>query len=215
MIKRIIFDLDNTLIQWEDEKNWDKVYKNISKQYEISAQQFKEVKKMINNYEYVEEIFNEEIMQKMINEILQQKYTTEFIKIILSTFAECVPEQKDAELEEVLKYLSTKYELVVLTNWFGWQQEKRLQKYGIYKYFKNVYGADKFKIKPNKEAYEIAVGDNKPNECIMIGDGIQNDVEGAIQNGLNAILFNPNYNEQKEKNNYKTIKNFNELKSIL
>lgn len=215
MIKKIIFDLDNTLIKWEDEKNWDKVYNNLLKKYEISIQQFQKVRNIINNYELVEEIFDEKTMQKMINSELEKEYSTEFVKTILETFAECIPEGRDTELEETLKYLSTKYELVVLTNWFGWQQEKRLQKYGIIEYFKKVYGADKFKVKPNKEAYQIAIGDNKTNECIMIGDGIKNDVEGAIKNGLNAILFNPNYEKQKEKDNYKVIRSFNELKSIL
>ena len=43
------------------------------------------------------------------------------------------------EVKNTLKYLSNKYELVVLTNWFTDCQQKRLEKAGILKYFKKVF----------------------------------------------------------------------------
>ena len=215
MIKKIIFDLDNTLITWEDEKNWNKAYKELVQQYKITTEQFDKVKQIMNNYEVLEDIFCKETMQEMINKKLNKEYPIQFLQIILNTFAQCVPEQKNPDLYETLQYLSQKYELVVLTNWFTWEQGKRLEKYGISQYFTRIYGADSFKVKPNKESYDVAIGTNKKDECIMIGDGIKNDVEGAIKNGIQAILYNPNGLNQSKKDDYKVISNFRQLKSIL
>lgn len=214
MIKKIIFDVDNTLIPWDDEENWNKVYDALIIEYELTMDECNDVKNVVNNYELMEDIFAVNKMQKMINSAIQKEYSEKFLQIILEIFAECVPE-RDLELEETIKYLSTKYELVILTNWYTWQQEARLQKFGILQYFTNVYGADHFKIKPNKEAFEVAMGKNKPDECIMIGDGIENDVKPAIKYGLDAILVDYNYDESNQENNFKTIKNVKELREVL
>lgn len=215
MIKRIIFDLDNTLIKWDDEENWNKVYNSLSNKYGITNQELTSVKGVLNNYELLANTFNKQMMQKMVNNALQKEYSVDFVETILKTFETCVPDEKNQQLEKTLSYLGSKYELVVLTNWYEEQQKIRLDKYGILKYFKNVYGADHFKIKPNKEAFKIAIGDKLEQECIMIGDSIKTDVLGAINAGLNAILYAPNDVDDEVKNEYKIIKDLNELKVIL
>ncbi len=218
MIKKIIFDLDNTLIKWEDEKNWYRVYEKIKKNYQITPEEFQKIRLSVEEYEKNEDIFNEEKMQKKINNAIGKNLNKEFVQTILKIFADCIPDEKDSELDETLQYLICKYELVILTNWFTWPQEERLEKYGIRKYFTKVHGADKFKLKPNRQAFEVAIGDNKITECIMIGDGIVNDIEGAKKIGLDAILLVNNCNdavEQIRKQEYRVIKNIGELKQIL
>ena len=37
-----------------------------------------------------------------------------------------------------------------------------------------------------------AIGDNKPEECIMIGDNFERDIQGALNAGLQVIWYNPN-----------------------
>lgn len=192
MIKKLIFDLDNTLIKWEDEKNWQKAYKQIKKIYDVTEDEFEKIKIAVNEYEKYEEIFNEKKMQENINKAINKQFKNDFLQMILNIFADCIPEDKDPDLDSTLEYLSDKYELVVLTNWFEWPQEVRLEKYGIRKYFSKVFGADKFKLKPNKEAFETAMENNSADECIMIGDGIINDIEGARIIGLEAILLQNN-----------------------
>ena len=66
-------------------------------------------------------------------------------------------------------------------------------------------------MKPNKESYIAAAGNKKIEECIMIGDSIKNDVEGALNCGMQAIHFNPN----KMGSQYTSIQNFLELKQML
>ena len=112
------------------------------------------------------------------------------------------------ELIDLLDYLSSKYELVVVTNWFCDVQSKRLENSGILKYFKKVYASSEYKSKPNKEIYLAALGSNKPNECVMIGDSIEKDIEPAIKLGMDAILIG--YSDK-----YKCVKNVVEIKEML
>ena len=115
------------------------------------------------------------------------------------------------EVIETLEYLSQKYELVTLSNWFEKEQEERLEKVGIRKFFKSCYACENIKMKPNKESYLTAAGDKKIKECIMIGDSIKKDVEGAISCGMQAIYYNPG----KKQSEHTNIRNFSELRQIL
>ena len=113
---------------------------------------------------------------------------------------------------EVLEYLSKKYELVVLTNWFTIPQENRLKHVSINKYFKKIYGGELY-IKPNSKAFLNACDLYKPNECLMIGDDYNKDIIGASKAHLQVIYFN--YKNKENKNNYKEIKDLKELERIL
>jgi HAD superfamily hydrolase (TIGR01549 family) len=109
---------------------------------------------------------------------------------------------------ETLDYLSKKYELVVLTNFFTVAQETRLKRFGIRDYFKEVYGADD-NSKPNKAAYIMAANKTKLNECLFVGDNLVNDYERPIELGMEAIWLT------KEKTDKRSIKNINDLRRLL
>ena len=109
------------------------------------------------------------IMNKLIEKEIGKKLTGNFIRTYMEiSITESVPKIIEKEKIETIQYLSEKYELVALTNWFTWSQEERLKQIGIGKYFKQIYGAEDFDKKPSKESYEIAIGNNKKEECIII-----------------------------------------------
>lgn len=112
------------------------------------------------------------------------------------------------ELIDLLEYLSSKYDLYVITNWFCDVQSKRLENAGIIKYFKKVYASSEYKSKPDKEMFLKAMDNNLPCECVMIGDSITKDIIPAIDIGMNAILIG-------DDKNYKCIKSILELKEML
>ena len=86
----------------------------------------------------------------------------------------------------------------------------------INKYFSRVYSAEKTNRKPFKEAFVNAIADNKPQECIMIGDSLERDINGAINAGLRAVYYNPNEIPNYEgKNSYRIINKLEQLKEIL
>lgn len=211
MIKRIIFDLDNTLIEWKEEY-WDSIEKALIrsniKYTKIDAEKIKEA---VNNYEMEYNIYKKEYMLECMKTYSNLNLKIEFIDNWIDELSKCAPEKLDEEIIDTLEYLYKKYELVVLTNWFKISQINRMNKVNITKYFKEIYTPEEFLNKPNKQAFLIA-SENKIDECIMVGDTFDVDIKGALNVGMKAIYINK---EGKENKDYITIKNFNELKEIM
>ena len=216
MIRRVIFDIDNTLIPWE-EKYYNEI-KNVLDELnvEYTEQDYIEIQKAFSEYENEYYTFNRKTMMEYINKYTKKNYQEEFIYEIIKKWGSCVPEKSDENIIKLLEYLKTKYELVILTDWYEDQQSERLQKLDILKYFQKVYSAEKTKRKPFKEAFIQAIGDNKPEECIMIGDNFERDIKGALNAGLQAIWYNPNNKIEITKDiEYYEISNLKEVNTIL
>lgn len=207
MIKKIIFDLDNTLIMWKDE--YLEALKKTLKKYN-NKEDANDINDLIDNYETKYDSYNKEIFLNHINKSIKEKINMEFIEEFFHNIG-FMAEQNE-EVIDVLEYLSKKYELIVLTNWFTIPQKNRLKTAKIDKYFKEVIGAEQTR-KPFKESFLNACGKEKPEECIMIGDNYEIDILGAHNAGLKTIFLNQNNKENKEQ--FKEIKNLKELKNIL
>ena len=213
MIKRVILDIDNTLIPWIEEydKEINKTLDELNIEY--TNEDYNNILEAMSAYENEYYTFNKKIMLDYINQYTNKKYPIEFINNIIDRWANCVPDKIEKETIETLKYLNSKYELVILTDWFGNQQSNRLEKLDILKYFQKVYSAEKTKRKPFKEAFIQAIGNNSPEECIMIGDNLERDIKGALNAGLNAVYYNPNHKEFDVE--CTDISKIEELKNIL
>lgn len=212
MIKRVIFDLDDTLIPWDN--NYFKDFMPVMIEYGVidSKEDILKFVKAINDYEKFNNRYDDKIFIEYINEMLNKNISEEFYNKLNTYFQTCVPKKIDKNILEVLEYLKDKYELVILTNFFEELQIKRLENYGIKNYFMSVIGGNKY-IKPHKQSYLIACGEHNPSECVMIGDNYINDVEGAIKNGLQAIYLN--LKNDKVDKEITSISNLIELKNIL
>ena len=211
-MKKIVFDLDNTLIPWKEEY-WNTInetfeYFNI-KYSEDDILKFKEA---IDNYENEYDIYRESAMKKIAEDYLGFKLPDNFIQKWEEYLSLCTPDILPIDDVETFEYLYDKYELVVLTNWFTEQQKARLEKVGIMKYFKTIIGTDTVKNKPNNESYIKACLPYNLDECVMIGDSITCDYEGALKVGMKAILYDPN---NKNKIKGLKIKSMKELKKLL
>jgi HAD hydrolase, family IA, variant 1 len=128
-----------------------------------------------------------------------------------------VPKEYPKEDFETLAYLSKKYELVILTNWFIECQIKRLENIGICKFFTEFYGAEKY-AKPYKESFEQAAGKFQMDEIAMVGDSLKMDIKGAIDAGIKNVVWRDIKNkaeEYKEKlEGVYVIKELKQLKDI-
>ena len=210
MIKRIIFDQDNTLMEWK--KEYDETYKYALDELGVkySKEELNKLIDAVNNYEKYYDIFDKKSMSDLINEKCIIKVPSNFVDVWMKYLCNCVSEE-DKNIIPTLKYLSEKYELVVLSNWFSYSQIERLKKVGMDKYFTEMIFTDKVKNKPNKEAFIKACGPYKREECIMIGDSMNIDINGAINAGLRGILLDPKgMYEYKDK-----INNIKELEELL
>lgn len=204
MIKRLIFDLDNTLIMWKDEYK-DAIKKTIE-HFKININ-YLDVDNVIEKYEEYYDRYDKEFFVSLINSEFNINVNTDFIDYWLNELGNMTTVNE--ELNEMLEYLSSKYELVVLTNWFRESQINRLKNANMACYFKEVYGADEYS-KPNPNAFYKAMGSYKSEEVIMIGDSFKTDIKPAIDLGIKTIMIT----NEKRKDTV-TIKSILELKEML
>ena len=218
MIKRIIFDLDNVLIDWKDE------YENATQEsfdeigYEYDSELVEKFLKARSEYEDNIKFYSKKDMLDYINTKMERKIPDEFIDLYIRNFGNKVPDRLSKEYYETLEYLSNKYELVVLSNWFAETQIERLKRVDILKYFKNVYTGEQA-AKPYKQSFVNAMNGFKPEECAMIGDNLKIDIEGAKNAGILKLIWKDINNKKQEHldelNGVNVINEFEELKNIL
>ncbi len=119
---------------------------------------------------------------------------------------------------EVLQYLSAKgYRMHIITNGFEKTQHSKLKTSGLDKFFEEVITSEgSNSLKPQKEIFEFAMNlaGCTAKESIMIGDGLDVDVLGAMNAGMDQVHVNFNDAPQDLKPTY-TIRNLDELKEFL
>lgn len=185
MLKRLIFDVDNTLIVGVNFK--EAIINTLEELNIYSEENLDNFFEGINSYEGVYNNYNSKDYKKHMEECMNTIIPDNFLDVFFKYLKDVIPDKND-KLISTIDELSKRYELVLLTNYFSISQLNRLNNMGIGKYFTEAYGEDL--IKPNKEAYIKACGPHKPSECVMIGDSMFLDVECAINAGLKAIFVN-------------------------
>ena len=185
MVKRLIFDVDGTLIPGVDFTPAIEI--TLRKLNLYSDENLINLKYGISTYENVFNNYNEKDFTDYMSKILECELPQNFYSI-LSKEEEKAILSRNENLINALSELSEEYEMVLLTNYFRKTQINRLNNMGIGMFFSQCYGQEL--IKPNHEAFIRACGNNKPKECVMIGDNIKIDIEGAKKAGLNTIFVN-------------------------
>lgn len=208
MIKRIIFDLDNTLINVPN--NLDSEFMKIINKFNLNITS-KELYSAVGTYETSGKniYYDKDKVINTVNSVLNINIDSVFFDEFLSMYSKLVDELEDGVVD-TLKYLKNKYELVVLTNWFTESQSNRLKEAGILEYFDNVYGTDIVPMKPLKESFLAVMGDLKPDECVMVGDNLNVDIKIPYEMGMNVYHLN-----KKGTTKYPTIRRIKDLKERL
>ena len=194
MIKRLIFDVDGTLIRGMSFSNC--IENTLRKMQIYSEVNVRNFENAICTYEKIYDNYNISDYTNHIGNALNKELPNSFIDIFFEELKTCIP-PKNYELIQSIHNLSQNYELVLLTNFFSKSQYNRLNNMEIGQYFTECYG-EKI-IKPNNESYINACGTNNPSECIMIGDNISLDIMGAKQAGLKTIFVNTKSIDVSEK----------------
>ena len=185
MIKRLIFDVDGTLITGVNFREY--VKKTLEKIDIYTEENVDNFLKAMKTYETKFDNYNKNDYLNHIGKGINQKLPDDFLKIFFEELKVAIPPLNE-ELIQAIKELSEKYELAILTNYFSESQLNRLNNMGIGKFFTEIHG-EKL-IKPNINAYLNACGKNEPNECVMIGDDLRLDIEFAEKAGMHTIFVN-------------------------
>ena len=94
--------------------------------------------------------------------------------------------------EDVVKALSEKLPVTLLTNGITVIQRARLARTPIRQWLDNVVISQEVgAAKPDPRIFEIALNGLDPRDALMIGDGIHSDVEGANHAGVDICWYNP------------------------
>ena len=192
MIKAIIFDLDNTLIDRQ-----------------------KAFKEMLERKFHI--LFDdEELIQKMINDILKwdNNGTVERIDVFkkwaeVYHITKITPEQLDKEwsnesgsvaflfddVRDTLKELKKKYKIAVLTNGNASSQRRKLNTINIYDLLDYSLVSSEYGVrKPDKKIFEYTAKqlDLKTEECSYVGDNYKIDILGSRNAGMLPVFISRN-----------------------
>lgn len=119
----------------------------------------------------------------------------EVVKVYLDSLASSAVLKEDCALD-VIHRLSENAKIIFATNGTVDVQKKRVVTFSPYLhriYISEAMGV----IKPTRDFYEYILKDLNctPDQCLMIGDSVTNDVIGAKNVGMDACYYNPKHKE--------------------
>jgi len=225
VISHVFFDLDHTL--WDFEKNSALAFAIIFEKHRINV----DLENFLIHYvpinlKYWEWYRHEKISQ---TELRYGRFKEAFsavnydidvaqINILSEDYIHFLPKSNHLfeGAIELLEYLKPKYRLHIITNGFAEIQANKLNNSNIHHYFHTITDSEKAGVKkPNPLIFEYALqsAQAKKENSIMIGDCIDADVNGALDFGIDAILFD--INKLATAKNIKQINHLSELKNFL
>ncbi|MFA6866976.1 MAG: YjjG family noncanonical pyrimidine nucleotidase [Clostridia bacterium] len=227
MIKYILIDFDNTLLDFDKASS------------EILKSVFED-----NGFIYNKEMHAKflEVNDDFWNAHEEGKITVEYIrqnrfKVFFEKIGVKINNNVDVEqifrngvskslikidgADEILRYLSDKYQVYIVSNGVAFTQYNRIEKTGWNKYFSGIFLSEEVGFqKPFKEFFNYCfekIGSFDKEDYIIIGDSINSDIQGGNNVGIKTCLFNKKQISEfpKETNfNYK-VNNLLEIKNIL
>ncbi|PWU10500.1 MAG: noncanonical pyrimidine nucleotidase, YjjG family [Verrucomicrobia bacterium] len=129
----------------------------------------------------------------LLEEIGNSHAPGEFALKYLECLADCSELIEGAA--ETLRALHGKYRMAILTNGLHAVQRRRLERSVIRPHIADIIISEEIgSAKPAKEFFDAAflrLEIGSPGEALMVGDGWNSDIMGAMQYGLDACWYNP------------------------
>lgn len=222
-IKVIAFDADDTL--WvnetyfrEAEKKFARLLGGYETENKVEQELFKKEIGNLSIYGYGVKGFVLSMVESAL-ELSNYKINPADIEKILHIGKEML--EKPIELldgvEEVLKTLHRKYRLIVATKGDLLDQERKLEKSGLLKYFHHIEVMSEKKVPDYKKLVQRL--DINPTELLMVGNSLKSDVLPLLNIGASAIHipFHITWEhekvseEQQSTTEYKTLSSIKEV----
>jgi putative hydrolase of the HAD superfamily len=202
--KHLFFDLDDTL--WDFEKNSSAALSVLYDKYQLRQKLNAELPEFLQVYYTInlqlwQQLYRRQITRDLLRDARFEKtfqyfnyqsatdhllISSDYLKIApLGTLLmkDCLP---------TLTYLQTNYHLHLITNGFAETQQIKLDNCGLRPFFKTIIISEEHQtVKPELAIFRIAesLANATAEECVMIGDNLESDIEGAKNAGWEAIYF--------------------------
>ena len=201
MYTHILIDLDDTL--WDFRKNSKIAMQEIFNDYEL-----------INYYDSFESFYciYMEKNHQLWEQYAKGEVTKDFLSLERFLYPLRIVGNEDVELAkkmgddflhrtamqsnlvdgalEMLEYLRSKgYILSIISNGFVEVQYTKLRRSGLLPYFSNVFLSEEVGYqKPDVRFFQAVLErlEARPTECLVIGDNLQTDIQGAENANINA-----------------------------
>lgn len=225
-IKVIAFDADDTL--WvnetyfrEAENEFAKILSDFETENKIHQELFKKEIDNLRIYGYGVKGFMLSMVEcalELSNHKISQQKITQILDIGKGML------EKPIELldgvEEVLQELHGNYKLIVATKGDLLDQERKLEKSGILKYFHHTeVMSEKKKLDYQKLTKRL---DINPSEFLMIGNSLKSDILPLIEIGASAIHIpfhttwaHEEVSEEQKSDKYKTVAKISDVLTYL
>lgn len=223
-LKYIIFDLDDTLYNYEINNQYalslihKKINHNFNISFEISQNTLDKVKK-----DYKVEVGN---IASSHNRYIYLKHMFENLKIPLkfldeyhrfywdSFFQNCKPEDTVLEFLTFFKDNYPEIKLVILTDFTAKEQFDKLHHLKIFDFFDLIITSEEIGIeKPSIKTFNYVLSklNCSRNEVIMIGNDFNKDILGSISSNIYAFHFDKKNKDFIFTKNYCSFNNFKQL----
>ena len=205
MIKNILFDLDNTLLDFnkaeynafqEVMSYYNVIFtESIFKQYEIiNAGLWKELEQGLVTMDYVQ---NQRygILFKQLNLDIDGAQANEYYHKMLQNHSELI-----LYAEEVCEVLAKRYQISIVTNGVYSTQISRIHNSAIDKFITNIFISELVGVeKPDIRFFDYVIDKLQCNnkEVLIVGDSLSSDILGGINAGIQTCWYNPDEKENK------------------
>jgi len=197
-VKAIFFDLDNTLYDFKHA--WERAHQLLFN--ELDLNKYFAYSDFMTRYRIEDEKLWEQLTRNQITldelrairpcqtfayfgQTLSfsegEKFYQRMFEILLLQIEE------DTRINQYLESLSSTYNLYLLTNGLSIEQNKKIDKLKIEKYFKNIYISEEVGFeKPELEFFNYVLKEENllSENCMMVGDSIVNDILPAQELGM-------------------------------
>ena len=202
----ILFDLDHTL--WDYESNSRLALEELFSIYELGRLQGLTTDRFVERFFWVNESLWEQYDNQEISsaELRQSRFhlilndfglrSDEIITHLSADYLKLSPTKSTVMPYsfEILDYLKPKYQLHIITNGFYEIQFTKLSFSGLSQYFDEVVTSEEAgSRKPHPEIFRHTLDriGASSEECIMIGDNLKTDIQGARNAAIDHVFFNP------------------------
>ncbi len=224
MIKNILFDLDDTLLDFKKSEraaltktlihlDIEPTDENISTYSRINAEQWKLL----------------ELGKLTRDEVRLRRYSLFFEAIGVDRDPRAAGEYYESKLSlecffidgaiDLLNRLCGKYRMYVVSNGHSHVQRSRIKCADIAKYFDGIFISQEIgHTKPSAEFFDFCfenIEDFKREESLIIGDSLSSDIKGGKNAGIVTVWFNPHGADCKDTVPDYEIKSLNELEKLL